>query len=155
MGSASIIDKVNYHQNKLVIDRLNSIISGAQKLGFLLTLLLIITSVAITFNTIRLTIFFSREEIGVMRLVGASKMGVRGPFMVEGAMYGLVATLITLVLFWPVTFWLGRNMTGFLGINVYNYYVANILQITGIVLASGVLLGIASSFLAIRKYLNK
>jgi len=72
IGSASIIDKVNYHQNKLVIDRLNSIISGAQKLGFLTTLVLILISIVITFNTIRLTIFIAREEIGVMRLVGAS-----------------------------------------------------------------------------------
>src|SRR5258708_26002940 len=113
LGSASIIDKVNYHQNKLVIDRLNSIISGAQKLGFLLTLLLIITSVAITFNTIRLITFFSREEIGVMRLVGASKMGVRGPFMVVGAMYGLVATFITLFLFCPFPFYLAIIMFHF------------------------------------------
>src|SRR3989344_5595557 len=81
VGSASIIDKVNYYQHKIVIDRLNSIISGAQKLGFLITLILVFISIIITFNTIRLTIFIAREEIGVMRLVGASKMRVRGPFM--------------------------------------------------------------------------
>src|SRR3990167_9263779 len=63
LSSASIIDKINYHQNKLVMDRLNSIISGAQKLGFLITLYLIISSIIITFNTIRLTIFFAKEEI--------------------------------------------------------------------------------------------
>ncbi|KKP64158.1 MAG: hypothetical protein UR62_C0019G0010, partial [Candidatus Nomurabacteria bacterium GW2011_GWF2_35_12] len=45
LGSASIVDKVNYHQNKIVIDRLNNIISGAQRLGFLITLILIIISV--------------------------------------------------------------------------------------------------------------
>ena len=155
LGSASIIDKVNYHQNKLVIDRLNTIISGAQKLGFLITLLLVIISIIITFNTIRLTIFISKEEIGVMRLVGASKMHVRGPFMIEGAIYGVVATLITLVLFWPATFWLGRNMTDFLGINMYDYYLSNFFQIFTILLLSGIILGIISSFLAARKYLNK
>src|SRR3989338_1666798 len=68
LGSGSAIDKVNYHQNKLVIDRLNSIISGAQKLGFLVTLLMVIISIIVTFNTIRLTIFIAKEEIGVMRL---------------------------------------------------------------------------------------
>src|SRR3989339_21253 len=121
-GSASIIDKVNYHQNRLVIERLNTIISGAQKLGFLITLLLVIISIIITFNTIRLTIFISKEEIGVMRLVGASKMHVRGPFMIEGAIYGIIATLITLAIFWPATAWLGVKMTDFLGINMYGYY---------------------------------
>lgn len=155
LGSSSIIDKVNYHQNKIVIDRLNNIISGAQRLGFLVTLGLIIISIIITFNTIRLTIFISKEEIGVMRLVGASKMRVRGPFMVEGAIYGVIATIITLVLFLPVTSYLGRNMTNFLGINIYDYYVSNLVQIFVIILLSGIVLGTISSFIAVRKYLSK
>ncbi len=155
LGSTSIVDKVNYHQNKTVIDRLNNIISGAQKLGFLVTLILIIISIIITFNTIRLTIFISKEEIGVMRLVGASKARVRGPFMVEGAIYGIIATIITLILFWPITAYLGHNMTNFLGLNIYDYYLSNLFQIFIIILLSGVLLGIISSFFATRKYLNK
>jgi len=153
--SLSIIDKVNYSQNKLVIDRLNSIISGAQKLGFLVTLILVIISIIITFNTIRLTIFISKEEIGVMRLVGASKMQVRGPFMVEGVIYGVVATLVTLLLFWPATVWFGHNMTDFLGINMYDYFVSSFFQIFAILLISGILLGVISSFLAVRRYLDK
>ena len=154
-GSGSIIDKVNYSQNKLVIERLNSIIAGSQKLGFLVTLLLIIISIIITFNTIRLTIFISKEEIGVMRLVGASKMRVRGPFMIEGAIYGVIATVVTLLLFWPATAWLGRNMTSFFGLNLYNYYVSNLFQIFIIILLSGIFLGMVSSILAVRRYLNK
>ncbi|MFA6524412.1 MAG: permease-like cell division protein FtsX [Candidatus Paceibacterota bacterium] len=155
LGSASIIDKVNYHQNKLVIDRLNSIIAGSQKLGFIITFILIIISLVITFNTIRLAIFISREEIGIMRLVGASKMQVRGPFVIEGAIYGFIATAITLILYLPVTIWLGNNMTDFLGLNLYDYYLSNFFQISGIVLLSGVMLGMLSSFLAVRRYLNK
>ena len=155
LGTATIIDKVNYHQNKLVIERLNTIIRSAQKLGFLVTLVLIIISVIITLNTIRLTIFFAKEEIGVMRLVGASKMRVRGPFMIEGAIYGIIATAVTLIIFWPATFWMGRTMTNFLGLDMYDYYVSNFLQIFAIILLSGILLGVISSFLAIRKYLNK
>ncbi|MDO8660016.1 MAG: permease-like cell division protein FtsX [Candidatus Parcubacteria bacterium] len=154
-GTADIIDKINYHQNKLVIDRLNIIISGAQKLGFLLTLILVIISIIITFNTIRLTIFISKEEIGVMRLVGASKMRVRGPFMVEGAIYGVIATLVTLVIFLPVTIWFGRNMTDFLSMDIYNYYISNLFTICAMILSSGIILGVISSFIAIRKYLNK
>lgn len=155
LGSASIIDKINYYQNKLVIERLNSIIAGAQKLGFLITLLFIAISVIITFNTIRLTIFISKEEIGVMRLVGASKMRVRGPFLVEGAIYGVIATFVTLILLWPAAAWFGRNMTSFLGMNLYDYFLSNFFQIFLIILVSGVLLGVFSSYLAIRKYLNR
>jgi cell division transport system permease protein len=90
-----------------------------------------------------------------MRLVGASKMHIRGPFMIEGAIYGIVSTFITLILFWPATAWLGRNMTDFLGINMYDYYISNMFQIFAIILSSGIILGVISSFLAIRKYLNK
>jgi len=145
-GSSDIIYKVNYSQNKLVIDRLNNIISGAQKLGFLVTLILIIISIIITFNTIRLAIFISREEIGVMRLVGASNMNVRGPFMIEGVIYGVISTIITLILFFP---------TDFLLINLFSYFISNFFQIFVIVLLSGIILGIVSSFLAVRRYLNK
>jgi len=155
LGSTTIIDKINYHQNKIVIDRLNNIISGAQRLGFLVTLILILISIIITFNTIRLTIFISKEEIGIMRLVGASKMRVRGPFMVEGAIYGIVATIITLIIFWPVTIYFGNNMTNFFGFNIYNYYVSNLFQIFIIILLLGVFLGMISSFIAVRKYLDK
>ncbi len=155
LGTTSIIDKVNYYQNKLVIDRLNNIIAGAQRLGFLITLILIIVSIIITFNTIRLTIFIAREEIGVMRLVGASKIRVRGPFMIEGAIYGIVATIITSIIFWPVTAWLGRNMTDFFGLNIYDYYLSNFFQIFVIILLSGILFGVISSFLAVRKYFNR
>ena len=154
-GAVSIIDHTNYYNNKIVINKLNTIISGAQKLGFLVTLLFVIISIIITFNTIRLTIFISKEEIGVMRLVGASKMHVQGPFMIEGAIYGVIATAITIILFWPAMAWLGRNMTDFLGINMYDYYLSNFFQIFAILLLSGVGLGIISSFLAVRKYLDK
>lgn len=154
-GPTSIIDKVNYSENKVVIDRLNAIISGAHKLGFLLTLYLVISSILITFNTIRLTIFISKEEIGVMQLVGASRARVRGPFMVEGAIYGIVASVITMLIFWPVVAWFGSNMSGFLGIDLYGYYLSNLIKIFAIILLSGIILGMISSFLAIRKYLNK
>jgi cell division transport system permease protein len=155
LGSASIVNKIDYYQNKLIISRLDSIIAGANKLGFVLTLLLMIISVIITLNTIRLTIFISKEEIGVMRLVGASKMRVRGPFLVEGVIYGIIATFVTLLLLWPATLWFGNNMTAFLGLNLYEYYISNFLQIMVIILFAGSLLGIFSSYLAVRKYLNR
>jgi cell division transport system permease protein len=155
LGTTSIIDKVNYHQNKLIIDQLNNMISDAQKLSFFLTLYLILSSIIITFNTIRLTIFIYKEEIGVMRLVGASKMRVRGPFMIEGALYGIIATFIVLFLFWPLTAWLVHNITWFSVFNIYDYYISNFFQIFAIILISGILLGVISSFLAVRKYLNK
>jgi len=155
VGSLNIIDEINYNKNKEVIDKLDSITKGAERLGFLITILLICISVIITFNTIRLTMFIAREEIGIMRLVGASKMRIRGPFMVEGMIYGVISAFLSLILFLPATSWIGKNMTSFLDINIYEYYVSNIFQIFSITLISGILLGVASSLIAIRRYLNK
>lgn len=154
-GTVSIVDKVNYHQNKVIIDRLNSLIDGARNLGFLITLIFIIISIAIVFNTIRLTIFISREEIKIMRLVGATNAYIRGPFMIEGVLYGVIASIITMIAFYPITLWLGNTMTDFFSVNMFSYYMANFFQIFIIILLSGLVLGVFSSFLAVRKYLVK
>jgi cell division transport system permease protein len=152
---SKIIDKINYNQNKVIIDKLNSIIDGAQRLGFAITLVLVIISILITFNTIRLTIYISREEISIMRLVGAANKYIRGPFIVEGILYGLIASIVTLGIFYPLTMWLGNHMSAFLGMNLYTYYINNFFEIAGIAIVSGTFLGIVSSSLAIRRYLKK
>ena len=149
------IDKVNYCQNKDAIDRLGKIITSANRLGFILTVLLIVISVLITFNTLRLVIFMSKEEISVMRLVGASTGYIRGPFFVAGALYGFVSGLITLILFYPVTLWLGKTTQDFfVGLNVFHYYTSHFGQIFLIIMLSGIAIGSVSSFLAVRKYLK-
>jgi cell division transport system permease protein len=150
-----IIDKINYFQNKLVIDRLISITEGAKRLGLGITFVLVLISVVITFNTLRLTIYIAREEIGVMRVVGAENHYIRGPFMIEGMIYGLVSAFITMLLFYPISLWLGANMTNFLGINLNTYYFSNFFQLLIINAVFGMLLGVISSFLATRAYLKK
>jgi cell division transport system permease protein len=152
--NASIIDTINYNKNKDVIDRLTALIAGARRLGIIVTAVLVLISIVITFNTIRLTIYFAREEISVMRLVGADNRYIRGPFMIEGIVYGAVSTLITVVLFFFITLWFGKSMTDFLGLNLFSYYLRNIFQIFIIILLSGAILGSISSFLATRRYLK-
>ncbi len=151
----TIIDKINYYQNKTAIDTLTKMINSANRLGFILTLFLVLVSILITFNTIRLAIFMSRDEISVMRLVGASRMYIRGPFIVSGAIYGVVSGFITLILFFPITLWLG-NATAefFVELNVFSYYISNFAQIFFIVIFSGAFIGAVSSFLAVRKHLR-
>jgi len=151
----SVIDKINYFQNKLVIDRLTKILDSAKKLGAVLSIVLIVISVLITFNTLRLAIYVSREEIGVMRLVGASGKFISGPFMVEGIMYGVISAVITMVLFYPICYWLGSVTESFFSsVNIFHYYIANFGQIFLILLFTGVVLGTLSSLIAIRRYLK-
>jgi len=154
-GALTIIDKVDYHQNKIVIDRLNSIISGARKLGFAVSLVLVLISIIITFNTIRIIIYMSREEINVMKLVGAGNKYVQGPFIVSGILVGLCASMITIIMFIPISIWLGNQMTEFIGLNLFTYYKANFAQLFIIIISLGIILGGVSSSFAIAKYLKK
>lgn len=151
----SIVDRINYYQNKIAIDKLTNIIAAADTLGFAITLFFIAISVLIAFNTIRLTIYIARDEISVMRLVGASNTYIQGPFIVVGIIYGLVAGIVTLLVFLPLTYWLGAaTQNFFIGINVFSYYLKHFPQIFLIILISGIGIGAVSSSLAIRKYLR-
>ncbi len=154
-GALTIIDKIDYNQNKLIIDRLTSIINGARSLGFAVSLVLIIISIIITYNTIRLIIYMSRDEISVMKLVGAGHKYVQGPFIVSGILVGICSAFLSILLFIPISIWLGNHMTDFIGLNLYQYYKSNFLQLFVIMLGSGVLLGSISSFFAINRFLRK
>lgn len=150
----AIIDSINYFQNKVAIERLSKIIDSAEKFGLTIMIVLIFASIIIIFNTIRLAIYTSKEEIAVMQLVGASNSYIRGPFMFAGVMYGVIAGLITLFIFYPVTLWLGPATESFFGdINIFSYYLANFGSLFLIIIGSGVVLGAVSSYLAVRKYL--
>ncbi len=89
-AGASIVDRINYYQNKTVIDRLTNAIHATQQAGLAIVILFGVASVIIMLATIRLAIYTSRDEIAVMRLVGASNAYIRGPFIVTGIMSGIL-----------------------------------------------------------------
>ncbi|HEY9585441.1 MAG TPA: permease-like cell division protein FtsX [Candidatus Paceibacterota bacterium] len=153
--NGNVIASVNYGKNKIIIDKLTAIIAGVERVSAALLLLLVGIAIVITFNTIRLAIYVSRDEIAVMRLVGASNTFVRGPFIVEGIMYGVVAAIIATALLYPVTLWLkGATESFYGGTDLFVYYIKNLNQILSVLLASGTALGVVSSFLAVRRYLK-
>lgn len=156
-GTATSIDKISFYDAKyrLALDKLQRITDSAQRLGLIVIAILIATTIAISFNTLRLAIYSSREEIQVMRLVGAGSFFIRAPFMIEGMLYGLVAGVVTLLLFYPLTWWLGSATADFFGgINVFTYYLENFFMFFAVIVGTGVGLGAIASFLAVRRYLK-
>ncbi len=150
-----LIAKVNYNDNRAAIESLTRIIDGIERFGLVVTGFLCAASIIIIFNTIRMAIYIAREEIAVMRLVGASDLYIRGPFVFEGIMYGFVAGIVTLVLFYPITFWLGPKTMAFFGdFNLFVYYTSHFGPIFLAIIGTGMLLGAISSFLAVKKYLH-
>lgn len=149
-----VIDEINFAKNKESIDTLTSIINAVEQASFVVMLVLLIAAALITFNTIRLAIYTAREEIAIMRLVGASNMFIRGPFMLQGIMYGLIAGILTMALFYPILVWIGPKTEAFFELNLLTYYLNNFWYVFLILVGIGVVLGLISSTLAVARYLR-
>ena len=152
----NIVDKINYRQNQVVIEKLTGILKASRALGLGITLALSAIAILVAFNTIRLAIYTSKDEISIMRLVGASTARVRSPFLVEGVIHGAIASVLTMLAFWPLAAWLGPKADRFFGgPNLLNYYLSNFLAIFLMLLTAGVVLGVISSLIATRRYLKE
>jgi cell division transport system permease protein len=149
-----LIDDVNFVKNKEAIDKLTAIINAVERSTFITMIVLVAASILISFNTVRLAIYTTREEISVMRLVGAGNMFIRGPFMLQGIMYGIVAGVFALLILYPLLLWLGPATESFFQFNIFNYFVSDFGKIFGILIGSGMALGMVSSILAIARYLR-
>lgn len=156
-----LIDNINYYRNKLAIGQLGDIIDQSRQEKYIQVLFLAAIAVLVIFNTIRLTIYHSREEIGVMRLVGAQNAYIEAPFIVQGLLYGAAASIVVLVLLFPVTYWFGEYFSAFPSLagnfiktTVFDYYVSNFFYVAFMVIGASLILSAVSSFLAVRKYLS-
>ena len=151
----SLIEKVDYYQRKPLINRVFSLASFFNNTGILLSIVLIILASLVTFNTVRLAILNSSEEIKIQRLVGASNWFIRGPFLVEGTISGILATLICFVIF-SISCWFFSPKIEMLlsGLSLFNFFTQKLWIFLLLQLGTGIGLGIISSLIAIRKYLK-
>ncbi len=154
----SIIHKISYEENKQIIDKLLAITSFIKKLGTFFSIIFIIMSILVILNTIRLTIFTRKQEIEIMRLVGASDRFIKVPFIVEGALYGFLACILAMLLLWigiglitPLTNqYLGETVSQ----NMRNFFAGHFGLILLLQFLVGILVGIGCSLFSIRKYLK-
>lgn len=160
------IDKVNYDDNRVVIDRLSKILKYIVTGGLVLVVIFSIIAILVIYNTLTLTFYNRREEIEIMRLVGATNSYIRGPFMVETLLYGLFSTLLTAILLVPIFVSvvpaflrylypgldLGSTLVPTIPVSygqVFNYWFLLI-----ILFFASVILSTFSTYLAIRKYIK-
>jgi cell division transport system permease protein len=155
VNGTSIVDHIDYDQNKEVIDRLTSAIHATEQAGLAIVIIFAIASTIIALATVRLAIYSARDEIAVMRLVGASNAYIRGPFIVAGILAGFLSSLIALILFAPATWYVGTHLSNWLGgFNLFTYYASHFLIVAAMLIGSGVFLGGFASYLAVRRYLK-
>ncbi|MBI4993635.1 ABC transporter permease [Candidatus Wolfebacteria bacterium] len=151
----NLIYKVSYAQNSLVIERLTKIMDTAKQFGAVLTFVLSLVAILITFNTIRLAIYSYRDEINIMKLVGASNAFIQGPYVVEGIIYGIIAATLGFFILLPLSYFASPYVEIFIpDMNLWTYVISNALTLFGYQAFFGIILGIISSSIAIRKYLK-
>lgn len=151
-----LIDKVDYSDNKEIIDRLNSLIDTVQRVGITIASIFVLISIMITYNTIRLAIYSFRDEISIMRLVGADKSYVHGPFVIEGVIYGALSAILAMILFLPISLYIRDYVSdALIQFDTFEFYKLRGVFIGLLLLGTGVVLGTISSFLAVRRYLRK
>ncbi|MGA1050435.1 MAG: cell division protein FtsX [Minisyncoccia bacterium] len=154
----SVIQDTDYQKStsKEIIDRLNNIIKVTRNVGISVIVVLAIIAVLITYNTIRLTLYSYRQEIEIMRLVGANDTQIKGPFFVEGILFGVFGTFISFLILFIVVLLISSSVKGFIsGSQPLNEYVLNnAFLIISIQLVVGIILGVGSSLIAINRYLK-
>jgi len=143
-------------ERKNTLKTIASAVDFAQKVGIGASLVFVAMSTLIIFNTIRMAIFNRREEIQMMKLIGAERSFIRGPFVVEAIVYGFFAAIIASGLGYAALFFVAPSLTTY-GINIQptvemmTYYAGFfILAMIG----AGAVIGIVSSLMATRRYLK-
>ncbi len=148
------IEKIDYTQRKPLIDKVFSTASTLNRIILAVSIILAAIAASLIFNQIRLSLYHLKKEIEVMNLVGAPHWFIKGPFMAQGAIIGLFGVIITSLFFFALCFFLSPHLAFFLpGLDLFDYFVHNFLIIFAVQLLVGVGLAVASSWLAVKKYL--
>ena len=144
---------------KAAIDKIAHATNVLKQVGVVGVIVFTLVSMLIIFNTIQMAIFNRRDEITIMRLLGATTSYIRGPFVVESIIYGLLSALISVaiidLLFVVASSTLQASSLGLLDIGYANgYFYDNFILLLTLQLAAGIVIGAASSVIATRRYLK-
>ncbi|MDD6878797.1 MAG: permease-like cell division protein FtsX [bacterium] len=148
------VEVVNYGEG--MVEKLVSAFSLIKKISILLVAVLIVVTVFLIINTIKLTIFSRKREISIMRLVGASNFSIKNPFVIEGMLLGALGSIlpIILVIYGYLAFY--NHFEGQLFSSLIKLINPTpfIYQISLLVLILGIIVGMFGSSRAVRKYLK-
>jgi len=160
LTQAAYAEKIEAKDTTVYKDAANRVTEFTDKFNFfalIFAAFFLLVAIIVVFNTIRISIFTHKEEIGIMKLVGATNWYVRAPFLIEAILYSFVGVLISALIIYPLLLVSHQSLQSFFGeinVDLLAYYARNfwqffILQFVGICL-----LNLISTALAIRKYLR-
>jgi len=152
---SKLIDKVDFSQKKDTIEKVYSITTSINIFGIIFGIVLIIIAILVVFNTIKLAIESSREEISTMKIVGASDWFVRGPFIIQGIIYGAIAFLICILFSGIFSYFLSPQIRAILpGFDMFGYFLTNLGIFVLIQLGFGIGVGVISALIVVKNHLE-
>lgn len=154
---AVLIDNKNFEDNRFIIDRLESLAKQVNRAGWTITVFFAAVAVLVIVNTIRIAVYTHRDEVAIMKLVGASNAFVRGPFIVETIFYAIIGTLLTIGLSYLAVNLTDPYISALLGsadFSLRSYLNAQFLPIFGWELLGISLVAITATAIALRRYLK-
>lgn len=155
------IEEVHFEDSRPVIERLINLITTVKNVGLITTITFSMLVFLIMFNTVRLAIYSFREEIDIMRLVGASRWYIQGPFLIEAVLVALLSVAIATAIQLPVLRELSPQLARFFfdapssDFDLYAYTLQHWTQFIGLQVAVAVSLAVFSSLIGIRRYLKE
>lgn len=154
---AKLIQDKDFEENQQVVAKLTQVTDKIREIGLFVSSIFILVAALVIFNTIRVTIYTYREEIGIMKLVGASNWFVRAPFVIESIFYALIGCVLTMVIIVPLVGlsapFFNQLFSGY-GFNVISYFEAHFWSIFWLQTLISVVLAMVSSMIAVTRYLE-
>jgi len=151
------IEDKDFDDHQALISRITRTKNKVGQAAGVMTLLFVLIASLIVYNAIRVNIYTHKNELEVMKLVGATNWFIRAPFVFEAIMYSVVGLALTMVILYPILYFLQPYLTGFFtgqNINIIQYFVANALMIFGLQFIGVTFINILSTSLALGKYLK-
>lgn len=150
-----IIESRDFSDNTVILEKINNITKRVNEIGLFIIAIFILTSLLVVYNAIRVAIYTHRQEIEIMRLVGASNMFIYMPYVVSAFVYALISVLIIISVFYPFLSLLQPYLevffTGY-SVNILSYFVDNFWTIFGTQFLVVLLINILATLFAVRKY---
>ncbi|MDO5491312.1 MAG: permease-like cell division protein FtsX [Bacillota bacterium] len=149
------VEDIKYYKN--TVDKLLRVTRFIQISAVVVMIFLIIISIIVVSNTIKLTVFNRADEISIMKYVGATNWFIRGPFLVEGIIIGLISAAVSIgiadAMYHRIIDAIGDQMMSMLSMRIVpeEFLITNL---AWIFLALGVSIGASGSMISMRKFLN-
>ena len=150
-----IIESRDFSNNTIVLNKIDDITKRVSDVGLFIIIIFMLTSILVVYNTVRVAIYTHKQEIEIMRLVGASNSFIYLPHIFSAFIYSLISVVIIVTLFYPFltllqpyleVFFMGYN------VDILSYFASNFFFVFGAQFLAVLIINILASLFAVRRY---